>query len=150
MKPALAIGLGIAALAGIMTTTVTHDDDIRASAPPPPSRRPRPGAVAAVADSVPDEPIPGSEAPSNPKRQVVQGPEGVRTAVVAPVNRARRLEVRARTPDRNSLREMERVMQNSAARGGNVSVTKNYSGGWRERASTLRVREQIKDQLDYK
>src|ERR1019366_6366533 len=93
MKPALAIGLGIAALAGIMTTTVTNDDSIRAAAPPPPSRRPRPGAAGATTDAVPDEAIAGSEAPSNPKRQVVEAPEGVQTVVVSPVNRARRLEV---------------------------------------------------------
>ena len=148
MKPALAMGLGIAAVAGLMTTTVTNDDSIRAAAPPPPARRPRPGAAGAETDAVPDEPIAGSEAPSNPKRQVVQSPEGVRTAVVAPVNRARRLEVKAAAPNRDSLREMERLVESSGARGGNVSVTKNYSGGWRERASRLRLREQIKEQLD--
>jgi hypothetical protein len=140
--------LGIAAVAGLMTTTVTNDDSIRAAAPPPPARRPRPGAAGAETDAVPDEPIAGSEAPSNPKRQVVQSPEGVRTAVVAPVNRARRLEVKAAAPNRDSLREMERLVESSGARGGNVSVTKNYSGGWRERASRLRLREQIKEQLD--
>lgn len=143
-KPALAAGLGIAALAGLMTTTLDNDDRIRAKAPAPPAG-PRPGAAAGVTDTVPDEPVAGSEAPSNPKREVIAPAPGVETAVVAPVNRVRRLEVKAQAPNRDALREVERLLASSPNGGGRISVTRNYS---RPQESTLRQRERIKEQLN--
>jgi hypothetical protein len=93
--------------------------------------------------------VAGSQAPSNPKRDVRPATPGVHTAVVTPARRMQNLEVRTSAPDRDSVREIERTVERMASTGGHVNITKNYTGGWRNRTSKLRMREQIRSQLGH-
>jgi hypothetical protein len=148
-KPILAAGLAVAAVAGIMTSTVSND---RGIAPPAPRHRSannyRPEEMTSGTDHIPGEPVAGSRAASNPKRTRVDAPPGTQRAVVAPVRQATNLQVTMPARDRDQTAEAERVTQRVAAGSGYASITKNYSGSWMQTASRLRTRQKISDMLD--
>ena len=64
------------------------------------------------------------------------------------MGRSRDLEVSAAAPSRDSAAETARLVQRMRGGSGNTSVTVNHVGGWKNRASKLRMRGEIRDQLD--
>jgi hypothetical protein len=138
-KPAagiLAAGLGVAALAGLMTTTL-H---------PPSAARYRPETGVGTTDRVPGEPVAGVASAIPPRRELPPRSQ-TRTTVVAPVHQSVDLEVRAPSRDRERSAELRKVVSQIGAGGGNSSVTVNYLGGQRH-LSRLRTREKVREILD--
>jgi hypothetical protein len=127
--------VGLAAVGGLLTTAVRS------------SNAHRPEEKIAVADHVPGEPIAGVRSSVNPKRRVLPPPPSVKTMVVAPMRQSTDLEVRAKAPDRNGQIEVAKMAERMASGNGYNNVTVNRVGGWKDSASKLRLREQIRDEL---
>jgi hypothetical protein len=132
----LGIGLGVAAFAGLATTAVRSSNEHR------------PEERVGVADHVPGEPIAGARSSVNPKRRVLPARQDVRTAVVARVKQAVDLEVRAKAPDRSAQHEVAKLVERTAGGDGYTNVTVNRVGGWRDSVSKIRLRQQIRDELE--
>jgi len=138
LKPAgkvLAAGLGLAAIAGVMTATAS-------------SNKYRPEEEIGVNDQIPGEPVAGSRASVNPKRTEQPARPSPRTIVAANMRHAVDLEIRAKTPDHASSVEMAKNIQRFTDTGGVSNVTVQHSGGWQKSASKLRMQERIREELD--
>jgi hypothetical protein len=136
----LGIGLGVAALAGIVSTPIEP-----AWMPPVPSgNRFRPEDRSGVADDIPGEPVPGSMAPTGPPRRVVAGPSSVRTAYVAPIHSAVDLEVKTKTADRERSVEQAKLMARMST-DGHSNITINYRGSGPQ---SLRMQEKVREQQE--
>jgi SAM-dependent methyltransferase len=129
-----AAGLGVAALAGVLTSTIG-------------SHEKRPEDTVGVTDHVPGQAIAGARSSVNPKRRMLPAEQGVRTTVVSPMRQAVDLEVRAKSADRGAQHEVAKMVEQMAAGNGYTNVTVNRVGGWRDAASKIRLREQIRDDL---
>jgi hypothetical protein len=139
IRKTLGIGLGVSAIAGILTTSMGASASFarRRSA-----NEIRPENAVGVEDHIPGEPVAGSMAPSNPPRKVVPGPQGVRTATVAPIQQAVNLEVRTRSGDRSSATERAKTLARMAT-DGDSNVTVNYRS--RPKNTSLRMQERLRD-----
>jgi hypothetical protein len=133
--PVLAAGFGVAALAGLLGTSL-HSGN-----------KHRPEERVAVEDRVPGEPVEGAMS-ARPNVDVRPAPPRTRTTMVAPMRRQSDLEVQATAPDREAAAETARQVQRLTAGNGSNSTTVNYTGGWRNRASKLRMKQELREQLD--
>lgn len=132
--PILAAGFGLAAVAGLLSTNIS-------------SNKHRPEERVGVPDRVPGEPIEGSRS-NQPNVRMLPAPPQTRTMVVAPMRRQSDLEVQSIAPDRDAAAETVRQTQQLSGSRGPSNVTVNYVGGARERMSKLRMKQELREQLD--
>jgi hypothetical protein len=149
--PVLAAGFGVAALAGMLSTPI-EDDATRERRPQQAvarvsGNRYRPDRQLGVPDRIPGEDVPGS-ASGRPNIRVTPAAPQVQTAMVAPMRRASDLEVRASAPNREAAAEVARAVERLTPSGSPSNTTVNYVGGWRNRASKLRMRQELREQLN--
>lgn len=141
VRKSLGIGLGVAALAGLATTSLKspRSEQLR-----PSGNAFRPERNVGTQDHIPGEAVEGSMAPGSPPRRMVAAPTQTNTAIVAPVHQAVDLEVRAKNPDRRSAVEQAKMLARMSTNGDSV-VTVNYRTNPRHRS--LRMREKMRDEL---
>lgn len=139
VRKALGVGLGISALAGILTTSLGSEAsfDRRRSA-----NEQRPENAIGVEDHIPGEPVAGSMSPANPPRKIVPASIRTKTGIVAPVQQAVNLEVKMRSSDRSSAAEKAKIMARMST-DGDSNVTVNYRS--RPKNTSLRMREKLRD-----
>jgi hypothetical protein len=142
---ALAIGAGVAVTAGLLLGSMHSPREGQALTPSHESvNAHRPEDRIGVNDSIPGEPVTGSMAPSRPVRTIRQAPQGVQTAVVAPMHAHTNTEVRMRSNDRSRAAEMARMASRLAGRGSSNTVI-NYRN---TKSGSLRTRDKINDSLN--
>ena len=144
---AVAMGLAIAAGAGLVMGNWVSPRKGQAMTPTQSevsSNSHRPEERIGTDGSIPGEPISGAMAPSRPVRTIRPAPQGVRTAVVAPMQHHANLEVRMRTEDRDRAAEMARQTARLSSSGGNSNLTINYRN---TKSGILRTRDKIADIL---
>jgi hypothetical protein len=148
--PILAAGFGVAAVAGLLSTPI-EDDASRERSPQAVAQvsgnRYRPDEKLGVPDRIPGEDVPGS-ASDRPNIRVTPAEPQVRTAIVAPMRRTSDLEVRAKAPNREAAADVARAVARLSSSGGASNTTVNYVGGWRNRASKLRMRQELRERID--
>jgi hypothetical protein len=132
----MAAGLGVAAVAGLMTSSIKS------------SNSHRPEERIGVTDHIPGEPIAGSRSSVNPKRRVLPAAQGVKTMVVSRVQQSLDLEVRAKTQDQGAQHEVAKMVERMTRGNGNTNITVNRVGSWKQSVSKLRLRSQMRDELD--
>ena len=138
LKPStkvLAAGLGVAAVAGIFTTSVSGN-------------KYRPEETLAGAEQIPGDPVAGSRSSVNPKRLEQSVRPSPRTIIAANMRRSMDLEISAKVPDHAAAVEMAKHIQGFTDTGGISNVTVQHAGGWQQSASKRLLRERIKDQLN--
>jgi hypothetical protein len=138
----LGLGLAAAAVAGVLTGRVRHR---KASFSVPSSNSYRPEERMGVDGHVPGEPNAGAMAPSNPPRSIRPAPQGVRTAVVAPMQQSTDVDVQMRAPDRSRSAEVTRTISKMTT-DGDSNLTINYRDG--SHLGRLRTKERIREVLD--
>jgi hypothetical protein len=131
--PALAVGAGIAAVAGLASTKISSNGH-------------RPEERAGVADSVPGQPVEGSHS-NRPRVQMTPAPAQTKTVAVAPMHKNNDVEVQASAPNRAAAAEAVKMSAKLASRGMTHS-TVNYLGGARDRMSKLRMQQQLREKLE--
>lgn len=144
--PVLALGFGLSAAAAVITSTMKPTAPAGAAF----SRGPgnfRPEMVTNVSDQVPGEPMAGQMSSVNPPRRQLAPRSGARTTIVAPMHQRSDLEVRMRAQDRSDTTEVQRMIRQAGGSSGITNVNVNYQNGWRNKMSTLRQREIIREQL---
>jgi hypothetical protein len=134
----LAAGLGISALAGLLSSDLPSMEGGQSS------NKFRPEEAIGSSDHVPGEPVTGSMAPTSPPRTMRAGSPGVRTSVVAPMHQSVDLEVRAKAKDRGLAAEQAKLFARMST-DGDSNVTINYRGAKRQ---SLRQRQRMKDELN--
>jgi hypothetical protein len=134
----LGAGLAAGAVAGLLTTRI----DDRAQTSNVSTNRFRAEGQVGANDEIPGEPTEGAMAPGGPPRRIVQAPQGVRTAFMAPVQHAVDLEVRTQTTDRDRMAEQARLMARMTTDGDSV-VTVNYRTNPQSRS--LRAQERMRE-----
>jgi hypothetical protein len=149
--PVLAAGFGVAAIAGLLSTPI-EDDATRERRPQQAvarvsGNRYRPEERLGVPDRIPGEDVPGSASGRPNVRETVAAPQ-VQTAMVAPMRRTSDLEVRASAPNREAAADVARAVERLTPSGGSSNTTVNYVGGWRNRGSKLRMRQELREQID--
>lgn len=144
--PYLAAGLGIAALGGLLSTSLKSKTPTagfnQASA-----NNYRPEESTTVSDHIPGESMGGNMSSVNPPRRSLPAFSSTRTAMVAPMSQRTDLDVRMKASSMNDTAETQRLIRQVGGSRGITNVTTNYSGGWNTTASKLRKRQQIKEQL---
>lgn len=129
-----AIGLGIAAIAGLFSTTISSNEH-------------RPEDRAGVADRVPGEPVTGSRSSVNPVRAEQTAKTPQKTIVAANMRSRVNLDVKVKSGDQQAAIEVEKMTKRAAGERGTTNVTVNHVGGWRNKMSSLRKKEQIREDL---
>jgi hypothetical protein len=142
-----AIGLGVAAAASVLTSHIKSP--IPASAAfSTGSGNFRPEERTSVSDQVPGEAMAGSMSSVNPPRRQLSAVRGVGTTMVAPMYQHSDLEVRMKAQDRSDTTEIQRMSGQMGGSQGVSNVNVNYRNGWRNKMSTLRQRQTIRESLD--
>jgi len=142
-----AIGLGVAAAASVLTSHIKSP--IPASAAfSTGSGSFRPEERTNVSDHVPGEPMAGSMSSVNPPRRQLNAVRGVGTTMVAPMHQRSDLEVRMKAQSRSDTTEIQRMTGQMGGSQGVSNVNVNYRNGWRNKMSTLRQRQTIRESLD--
>ena len=135
--PILGVGLGMAALAGMMTGPSLGQKSAAAF---------RPEERVGVQDRVPGEPIAGVMS-GNPPRRALPPLPSTHTAMIAPMRQSVDLEVRAGSTDRGRSADLQKLVSRVAGRGGNTITTVNFING-HNRLSKLRTQERIRELMD--
>jgi hypothetical protein len=146
LKP-LAIGLGIAAAAALLTTNIKSPIPAQAVFSKGPGNF-RPEEKTTITDQVPGEPLAGSMSSVNPPRRQLQTSRGTTTTIVAPMRQRTDLEVRMKSQDRRDTAEIQRLTGQIAGGSGITNMNVNYQNGWRNKMSRLRQKEIIKESLE--
>ena len=136
----LAIGLGVAAAAGIMFSSLHSPREGGALA-----GSLRPEVAMGTDGGVPGEPVEGSMSPGNPPRAVHAPKQGVMTSVVAPMGRDTDLEMTLKAENRDRATEVAKMASKLASQGGPSSVNINYRDS--TKLKSLRTRQKIKDAM---
>jgi hypothetical protein len=132
----MGVGLGMAALAGVLTSP---SFDKRRSA-----NSLRPEAAAGAQDHIPDEPIAGSRSPSAPPR-IVHSPAAPRTAYVAPVHHQSNIDVQIKGDNQQDAVERAKMLARISSSGtANINVTHRDTTNLR----SLRFRAKMRDQRE--
>ena len=145
--PILALGLGLSATAAVLTSSLKSPMPARAAF----SRGPgnfRPEERAAITDLPPGEAMAGQMSSVNPPRRQLYARRGVQTSIVTPMRQKVDLETTMRVQNRSDSREVQRLVGQVAGGPGVSNVNVNYRNGWRNKMSTLRQREIIREQLE--
>ena len=150
--PVLAAGFGVAAVAGLLSTPIEDDatrerHQSQQAVAKVSSNRYRPDEKLGVPDRIPGEDVPGSASGRPNIRETPAAPQ-VQTAMVAPMRRTSDLEVRASAPNREAAADVARAVERLTPSGGSSNTTVNYVGGWRNRGSKLRMRQELREQID--
>jgi hypothetical protein len=141
----LGTGLGVAAVAGLLTTSLKSPRQEAMSAPGYGARSSnsyRPEHMIGTTDQASGDPVTGSGAPTSPPRRIVEAQPGTKTMVVAPMRQAVDLEVRTKASDRDKAAEQAKIMARMSTDGDSL-VTVNYRTGLRR--NSLRMQEKFRD-----
>jgi hypothetical protein len=84
----------------------------------------------------------------NPPRRQLPLRGGTSTTIVAPMRQRTDLEVRMKAQNRQDTIEMQRMISQISGNNGVSNINVNYRNGWRNKMSTLRRRETIREQLE--
>lgn len=144
--PTLALGFGVAAAGALLTSHLKSPIPARAAFSTGPGNF-RPEEKTNVSDHVPGEPIAGIRSSVNPPRRQLPARSSVRTTIAVPMRQHVDLETRMKAQNRADTAEMQRMIQQVSGGSGISNVNVNYRNGWRNKMSTLRQREIIRDQL---
>jgi hypothetical protein len=143
----LAIGVGAAAVGAVLTSHVKKVTPTQATFGRPRGNF-RPETTETVTDQVPGEPITGAMSSVNPPRRQLPLRGGTSTTIVAPMRQRTDLEVRMKAQNRQDTIEMQRMISQISGNNGVSNINVNYRNGWRNKMSTLRRRETIREQLE--
>ena len=134
---ALGAGLGLAAVAGVMTSSPSFGKR-------PSSNRVRPETVAGAQDHIPDEPITGSGSPSQIPRiaHVATEPRG---AFVAPINQQSSIDVQMKAGDRQDAVEQAKMLARMSGNGNSNITVVNRD---RTNLKSLRFQSQMRAQRE--
>lgn len=145
--PILALGFGAAAAAAVVTTSMKTPMPARAAF----SRGAgdfRPEDRVATTDLVPGQAMAGSMSSVNPPRRQLPVQRGTGSTMVAPMRQRNDLEVRLKAQDRRDTTEVQRMISQVSGNSGISNVNVNYRNGWRNKMSSLRQRQTIREQLE--
>jgi len=143
----LALGFGAAAAGAVLTSRVKKVSPTQATFGRPRGNF-RPETTEATSDQVPGEPIAGAMSSVNPPRRQLALRGGTSTTIVAPMRQRTDLEVRMKAQRRQDTIEMQRMISQISGSSGISNINVNYRNGWKDRMSSLRRRETIREQLD--
>lgn len=146
--PTLALGAGLAVAGSFLTNNIKKHRDGAGAVFSRGTGKFRPEETTTVSDHVPGEPMAGQMSSVNPPRRQLPARTGTNTAIVAPMHQRSDLEVTMKAQDRRDTAEVQRLVSQVGGRSGVSNVNINYRNGWRNKVSTLRQREIIKEQLD--
>jgi hypothetical protein len=131
------IGLGVAAIAGLLTTTVSTK---KAKS----GNNFRPEVTGAGQDQIPGQGVEGSYSSNPPKTRVSNDSPSVSRAYVAPINQSTDIEVNMKTDDPSRATETAKLVARSAG-SGNTTVTSNYNNN---NLTSLRNKQKLRERLD--
>ena len=131
--PILVAGAALAAGVGLLMTPIR--------------KQKRADEAAGETDTVPGEPVPGSEA-ANPPVEVRSPRQGVKRAVIASVQKSVSARVEARVKDSGEEAEVEKAARRAAGGDDGSTVYITRFGGHRERMSRLRMRQELREKLE--
>jgi hypothetical protein len=132
----LAAGLGIAAIAGLMTTSTKS---VRSS------NHYRPEETGAGQDQIPGAGVTGSHS-SHPPMSMANSPQppNVSRAMVAPIHQNTNVEVSMASEDQSRATELSKMIAKSTG-GGQTVVTNNYNNN---KLTSLRNKQKLRERLD--
>jgi hypothetical protein len=131
-----AIGLGVAALAGLLSTSTSR----KAKS----SNNYRPEITGAGQDQIPGEGVSGSYSSNPPKTRVSNNSPSINRAYVAPINQSTDIEVNMKTDDPSRATETSKLIARASG-SGNTTVTNNYKNN---NLTSLRNKQKLRDALD--
>ena len=134
---ALGLGLGVAAIAGVMTSKASFGK--RQSA-----NKLRPEVAAGTQDHIPGEPVTGSRSPSRPPRVSYEAP-APRSTYVTPIKSQANIDVQIRGDNQQDSVERAKMLAKMAGNGhSNVTVVNRDKTNLR----SLRFRQKMRDTRD--
>jgi hypothetical protein len=140
----LGVGAGIAAVTGLLSTSMKPIAGVSQGFEQHSSSRYRPEEMLGAEGVIPGLPSVGSLSSSPPRREVAPPPQ-VQTAVVAPMRRSADLEIRMKAQDRQSAAETSRIFGRLATDGTtNTNITYRSNA----RFGSLRMRDKIRTEMD--
>ena len=134
---AVGVGLGLAAVVGLMTETTKSPRAKSLNAY-------RPETTASTANHVPGEGVTGSYSSNPPRTQTSGASASVQQAIVAPINQATNTEVNMKTDDPQRAAELSKMVARSSG-SGNTTVTNNYRNN---NLTSLRNKQKLREALD--
>ena len=143
----LALGVGVAAAGGIITSRIRKVAPTQAVFGRSRGNF-RPETTEATPDQVPGEPMTGAMSSVNPPRRQLALRGGTATTIVAPMRQRTDLEVRMKAQRQQDTIEIQRMIGQISGGSGVSNINVNYRNGWRNNMSTLRRRETIREQLE--
>jgi len=140
----LGVGLAIAAGAGLLFNRPRNPKQLATAKMSRPSGH-RPEERIGTDGAIPGEPITGSMAPTNPPKSVRYVEKGVRTTMVAPMNRTSNVEATIVTDSARQGADYSRAAAMMSSNG-DVNATINYKVN--NKLGSLRNRERIREIRD--